>query len=59
MRYNAELTREGLEALGLRDIEPESVQKLDAVDRIPELREVGRAVAEKKVKREHFAGFLR
>jgi hypothetical protein len=57
LRYNAELTREGLDALGCRDIEPEMVQKLDSVDGIPELRAVGRAVVEKKVKESHFAGF--
>ena len=28
MRYNAELTREGLDALGLNDIDPEDVQQL-------------------------------
>jgi hypothetical protein len=34
-----------------------AVQKLDSVDHIAELREVGRAVAN-KVKPEHFAGFV-
>lgn len=29
MRYNAELTREGLDAIGCKDIRPEAVQKLD------------------------------
>ncbi len=58
MRYNAELTREGLNSLGLSDIEPENVQKLDSVDNIADLQRVGRAVAEKKVNAAHFAGFL-
>jgi uncharacterized protein len=58
VRYNAELSDEGLAALGLSGLDPRSVQTLDAVDRIPELQQVGRAVVEKKVKREHFAGFL-
>jgi hypothetical protein len=57
MRYNAELTREGLDALGCRDIAPETVQKLDAVSGIPELRAVGRAVARQKVREGHFEGF--
>lgn len=57
MRYNAELTREGLDALGLPRVEPHSVQKMDSVDHIPELREVGRAGAE-DVDIAHFAGFL-
>jgi hypothetical protein len=57
LRYNAELTREGLNALGLSDIEPEDVQKLDSTDHIKELQRVGRAVVEKKVRPEHFDGF--
>jgi patatin-like phospholipase/acyl hydrolase len=54
VRYNAELSREGLDALGLHDIEPEEVQKLDSVDHIKELQRVGRAVADKKVQQDHF-----
>lgn len=57
VRYNAELTREGLDAIGCKDIEPDDVRKLDAVESIPQLREVGRAVANAKVKAAHFAGF--
>jgi hypothetical protein len=57
MRYNAELTREGLDAVGLSHIKPENVQRLDSVEHIAELQEVGRAVAQKKVKKEDFAGF--
>jgi hypothetical protein len=56
VRYNAELSPEGLKALGLPDIKPEDVQKLDSVEHIPELQRVGNAVA-RKVKPEHFAGF--
>jgi Patatin-like phospholipase len=57
MRYNAELTRDGLDTLGCKSIEPETVQRLDAVDGIPQLRAVGRAVAKEKVREAHFAGF--
>jgi uncharacterized protein len=57
VRYNAELTREGLDAIGCKDIQPEAVQKLDSIDAIPELLAVGMAVAEKKVKQDHFARF--
>jgi len=56
VRYNAELTVEGLKSLDLGDIEPKDVQKLDSVAHIPELQRIGKAVA-KKVKPEHFAGF--
>jgi len=57
LRYNAELTYGGLEALGLKDIKPENVQQLDSVEFIGDLQRVGKAVAQQKVKAEHFAGF--
>jgi len=56
-RYNAELSREGLDALGLEHINPVHVQQMDSVDHIGEMQEVGRTVAEQKVKAAHFAGF--
>jgi patatin-like phospholipase/acyl hydrolase len=58
MRYNAELTRKGLDSLGLNEVKPENVQKLDSIEYIPELQRVGRAVAEKYVRKEDFAAFL-
>ena len=57
LRYNAELTREGLDALGCRDIEPKMVQQMDSIEGIPELRRVGARVAETKVLERHFEGF--
>ena len=56
VRYNAELSSDGLKALGLTDIKPEDVQKLDSVVHIPELERVGLAVAQ-KVKLAHFSNF--
>jgi uncharacterized protein len=53
VRYNAELTRTGLDRLGCTDIEPQQVQKLDSIDTIPALRQIGRAVADHKVKATH------
>jgi patatin-like phospholipase/acyl hydrolase len=58
MRYNAQLTKTGLAALGVPDIVPEHVQEMDSVDHIRELQKVGQAVAAQKVKKAHFAGFL-
>jgi hypothetical protein len=58
LRYNAELTREGLDALGCRDIEPNSVQKMDSIDGIPDLRRVGKQVAGTRVMEQHFDGFM-
>ena len=57
LRYNAELTREGLDRLGCPDIDPRAVQKLDSIDGIPDLQHVGRRVAETKLRDEHFADF--
>ena len=57
VRYNATLTRAGLDSLGLSAIDPRNVQMLDSVEHMEELRQVGKAVADRKVKREHFAGF--
>src|SRR5262245_19473942 len=53
VRYNAELTRGGLDQVGCTNIEPQQVQKLDAIDSIPALREVGKAVADRKVHEDH------
>lgn len=57
VRYNAELSRRGLDELGLSDVVPENVQKLDSVQYVSDLRRVGRAVAV-DVTPEHFDGFL-
>lgn len=57
MRYNAELTARGLAALGVGHIAPTDVQQLDSVAHIDELRQVGRAVAKQRVRREHFSLF--
>jgi uncharacterized protein len=58
VRYNGELTEAGLTEIGCGHIPPDTVRKLDAVDAIPALREVGRAVAKAKVTPDHFARFL-
>jgi len=46
-----------LDRLGLDRVRPEDVQRLDSVEHIDQLRQVGQAVA-REVKREHFAGVL-
>jgi uncharacterized protein len=58
MRYNAELTRAGLDSLGLKDIDPKQVQALDSVQYVNQLSRVGQAVAAQQIKAEHFAKFL-
>jgi patatin-like phospholipase/acyl hydrolase len=57
MRYNPDVSRKGLDALGLQNVQPGHVQLLDSIKYIDEIRRVGQAVASQKVKAEHFAGF--
>jgi len=45
VRYNAELTADGLNQLGLSQINENEVSRMDGVDQIPGLQEIGRAVA--------------
>jgi len=52
-RYNAELTAEGLKALGCGDIDPTRVRKMDSVASIADLQRIGTAVAAQKVDRGH------
>jgi hypothetical protein len=56
-RYNADLSREGLDAMGLHDIKPKNVQKLDSIEHIGDLRRVGKKVAE-EIKIDHFGHFV-
>jgi hypothetical protein len=58
LRYNTELTKTALVDIGCGHCDPARISDLAAVSAIDDLREVGRAVAAKKVKAEHFAGFL-
>lgn len=55
-RYNADLSGEGLDALGCGKMDSEKVQKLDAVDQIDNLVQIG-LCAGKKIKLEHFGSF--
>jgi uncharacterized protein len=55
-RYNADLSREGLNLLGCPDIRPDDVQQLDSVEHMDELLRVGAAAGE-QVSLDHFGGF--
>jgi len=56
-RYNAELTSPWLNKMGMGDIDPGKVSKLDSVDCINDLRRIGQRVAE-EVKLAHFGTFI-
>lgn len=57
MRYNADLSRAGLDAMGLKKIDSDDVRKMDSVDHIKELRQVGRKAAG-QVSMDHFGSFV-
>ena len=58
MRYNAELTRKGLDELELGDVVPKHVQALDSVEYMDDLTRVWQAVGQLQVRRAHFEGFV-
>lgn len=58
LRYNFDISNKGLQDLRLEHLDPEPIKRLDAVDKMQELQEIGRAIAQLEVKPEHFAGFL-
>lgn len=59
VRYNADLSENGLADLGLAHIESEHVRQMDSVKYMPELREVGKKVGEIQVKvKSHFKNFI-
>jgi uncharacterized protein len=60
VRYDTELSAEGLKNLGLEHLDPVNLQSMDSVQYMKELQEVGRAIAAQKVNlsKPDFAAFL-
>jgi hypothetical protein len=56
-RYNADLSRAGLDDLGFLNVNSDDIQKLDCPENIPTLLKIGQAAA-KEVSPEHFGSFL-
>jgi hypothetical protein len=56
-RYNADLSRQGLDSLGFPQVDPASIQKMDAVENMESLLAIGRAAGE-SVQPAHFGPFL-
>ena len=59
MRYDADITQRGLDAMGLNDIDAASVQALDSVDHTKDLQRLGCRVAEHLIDPAHYAPFLK
>lgn len=58
VRYDRELTRENLEALGLGHVRPGDVLRIDSIDHLDDLHAIGRALADEVVDLAHLDGFL-
>ena len=57
-RYNPDVSRDGLDALGLKEIDPDHVQALDQIEYIDEMQSVGRNYAAKFVDMKPFQRFV-
>ncbi|MEO6730648.1 MAG: patatin-like phospholipase family protein [Ferruginibacter sp.] len=58
MRYNADISQQGLDELGLQHIESDHVREMDSVKYIKELETVGKAVGKQQVNINHFGSFV-
>ncbi len=58
IRYNVDLTQDGLNDLGFSQVRASDVQEIDSADHIQELAEIGRAAAARDVDSKHFEGYL-
>lgn len=58
LRYNADLSGEGLEMLGLEGIDSAVLRRLDSFAAVPDLEAVGRAIVERDLRRKHYSSFL-
>ena len=59
VRYDPDVSRQGLDKLGLGDVDADSVQVMDSVKHIPAIQRVGAAYAQTHVlTAEHLRGFV-
>jgi len=56
-RYNFEVTREGLNSLGLHDVDVDNVNQLDSVDGMDDLERIGEAIGN-QINADDFGSFL-
>ncbi|NNE76401.1 MAG: patatin [Pricia sp.] len=58
VRYNADLSPQALKSLGLGDLNPEKVSKMDSVKHMKDLRRVGSKTAMAQVNLDHLGSFV-
>jgi hypothetical protein len=59
VRYNADLSNEGLDEIGLGHLDSDEISEMDSTRNIADLRRIGKIVGERQVKvKEHFKHFL-
>lgn len=58
VRYDPDVSRAGLDALGLQHIDAKQVQLMDSVEHIARIQEVGRVYAARTVDIDHLRGFV-
>jgi hypothetical protein len=58
VRYDPDVSRQGLDAMGLTQIDPAHVQRMDLVKFVPDIQRVGTTYAAAHVDIDHFRGFV-
>ncbi|MDH3697115.1 MAG: patatin-like phospholipase family protein [Flavobacteriaceae bacterium] len=58
VRYNADLSDQGLIDLGFGHLDPKKIRQMDEPDNIQDLMDIGMAAAKNQVKMEHFGSFV-
>jgi uncharacterized protein len=58
MRYDPDVTQDGLNALNLNSVKAADVQKMDSVDYMNDIKLVGSSYADRHVNINHFNGFV-
>jgi patatin-like phospholipase/acyl hydrolase len=58
LRYNADLSSDGLETVGLGGLDSSRLRRLDSFASVPDLEAVGRAIVDRDLRREHYTSFL-
>lgn len=57
LRYDVDLSRQGLDELGLSGLREEDLRTFDQIEHLPKLQQLGQALAQ-RVLSGHYAGFL-